>query len=740
MRIEQYFLMTDYSLWEVILNGDSPVLTIVVDVSAATSVFAVFAKLHVSSHPNTDSLSNAVIYSFFASQSTSPQLDNEDLKQIDVDDLEEIDLRWQMAMLTMRAKRKGHFPRECRSPMDSKRSGATEPQRRTASLSPSKPAQDLFHINRPSAPIIEDRVSDSEDESVTNDRQSIPSFVQSSEQVKIPRHSVQPVEAPIQDATLKLTSPKSNSSSKRKNRKTCFVCRSVDHLIKDCDYLPKKKAQPTPRNYAQEVLTQSMPVSITAVRPGNPQYSLKDKGVINNGCSRHMTGNMSYLSDFEELNGGYVSFEGNPKGGKISGKGKIKTGKSEGKVDEGFLVGYSVNSKAFRNKDGDSAFDGKEHEVDTKKPESAVNVSPSSSAQSGKQDDKTKKKAKGKSSVESFTGNRDLNVEFEDHSDNSSNGVNAAGFIVPTARQNSSNSTNPFSAAGPSNTSASPTYGKSSFKDASLVPDNPDMLKMEDITYSDHENVGVEADFNNLETSIIVSPIPITRTHKDHPVSQIIGDLSLTTQTRSMTRVIEDQGGLSQIFNDDFHTCMFACFLLQEEPKRVHQALKDPSWIEAMQEELLQFKMQKVWILVYLPHGKRAIGTKWVYKNKKDERGVGNTMLKSFPLLVKKFPLPEYFPLLVKKEFSDSYEAPKEVLGTSSASEGSTKKKGRTVAVTTEDMQERRNDVKARITFLLALPDEHQLRFSKYKTAQELWGAILKTFGGNEATKKTKKN
>nr|GEW82893.1 ribonuclease H-like domain-containing protein [Tanacetum cinerariifolium] len=55
-------------------------------------------------------------------------------------------------------------------------------------------------------------------------------------------------------------------------------------------------------------------------------------------------------------------------------------------------------------------------------------------------------------------------------------------------------------------------------------------------------------------------------------------------------------------------------------------------------------------------------------------------------------------------------------------------------------MQKRRNDVKARTTLLLALPNEHQLRFSKYKTAQELWAAILKTFGGNGATKKTKKN
>nr|GEW27234.1 hypothetical protein [Tanacetum cinerariifolium] len=100
----------------------------------------------------------------------------------------------------------------------------------------------------------------------------------------------------------------------------------------------------------------------------------------------------------------------------------------------------------------------------------------------------------------------------------------------------------------------------------------------------------------------------------------------------------------------------------------------------------------------------------------------------------------EHYALWEVIEFGDCYKAPQEVSGTSSASEGSAKKKRRIVAVTTEDMQKRRNDVKARTTLLLALPDEHQLRFSKYKTAQELQGAILKTFGGNEATKKTKNN
>nr|GEU60474.1 retrovirus-related Pol polyprotein from transposon TNT 1-94 [Tanacetum cinerariifolium] len=97
----------------------------------------------------------------------------------------------------------------------------------------------------------------------------------------------------------------------------------------------------------------------------------------------------------------------------------------------------------------------------------------------------------------------------------------------------------------------------------------------------------------------------------------------------------------------------------------------------------------------------------------------------------------EHYALWEVIEFRDSYEAPKDGAATGSTSDG---KKGRTIAVITKDMQKRRNDVKVRTTLLLALPDEHQLRFSKYKTTQELWAAILKTFGGNEATKKNKKN
>nr|GFC87599.1 hypothetical protein [Tanacetum cinerariifolium] len=135
------------------------------------------------------------------------------------------------------------------------------------------------------------------------------------------------------------------------------------------------------------------------------------------------------------------------------------------------------------------------------------------------------------------------------------NNFTAADPLVSAAELNFTNSTNDFSAAGPSN---------------AVMPN------LEDLSHN-ADDVGAEADTNNMESIISISPIPTTRIHKDHPTSQIIGDLFSTTQTKSMTRGVRDQGKISQMFNEDFHTCMFACFLSQEEPKRIHQALKDPS-------------------------------------------------------------------------------------------------------------------------------------------------------------------
>ncbi|GJX61306.1 putative ribonuclease H-like domain-containing protein [Tanacetum coccineum] len=157
--------------------------------------------------------------------------------------------------------------------------------------------------------------------------------------------------------------------------------------------------------------------------------------------------------------------------------------------------------------------------------------------------------------------------------------------------------------------------------------DDQNMPELEDIVYSDDdEDVGAKADMNNLDTFMPVSSIPTTRIHKDHPVAQIIRDLNSAPQTRRMTKNLEEHGLFSSVLqrtnHKDFQNYLFACFLSQEESKKVVQVLKDPSWIEAMQEELLQFKLQEVWTLVELPNGKRTIGTKWVFRKKKDERGL----------------------------------------------------------------------------------------------------------------------
>ncbi|GJT70566.1 hypothetical protein Tco_1029852 [Tanacetum coccineum] len=125
-----------------------------------------------------------------------------------------------------------------------------------------------------------------------------------------------------------------------------------------------------------------------------------------------------------------------------------------------------------------------------------------------------------------------------------------------------------------------------------------------------------------------VSPILTTRIHKDHPKEQIIGDPHSAPQTRRMTKSSQEHAMVSYIKKQrrtnhkDYQKCLFAYFLSQIEPKKVTQALIDSSWMEAMQDELLQFRLQKVWRLVDLHKGKHAIGTKWVYRNKKDKRGI----------------------------------------------------------------------------------------------------------------------
>ena len=123
------------------------------------------------------------------------------------------------------------------------------------------------------------------------------------------------------------------------------------------------------------------------------------------------------------------------------------------------------------------------------------------------------------------------------------------------------------------------------------------------------ESTVVTQDVQNLQPSPTNAIVPYKGNlyyHRSHPHDQIIGNIEDGVITRSQAK----------------HICLFAGFLSLHQPTKYQEALRDNSWVEAMQEELLQFKLQEVWSLVPLPSGKSPIGTKWVFKNKTDERGI----------------------------------------------------------------------------------------------------------------------
>ncbi|GKF07422.1 putative ribonuclease H-like domain-containing protein, partial [Tanacetum coccineum] len=106
-------------------------------------------------------------------------------------------------------------------------------------------------------------------------------------------------------------------------------------------------------------------------------------------------------------------------------------------------------------------------------------------------------------------------------------------------------------------------------------------------------------DLNNLASTMEVSPVATKPINTIHPQSPIIGDHTSVVQMRSKvnkTTIVE--------------------------PRSVAQALEDPSWVDAMQEEMQQFKFQNVWVLIDLPEDKYATGTKWILKDKRDAKDI----------------------------------------------------------------------------------------------------------------------
>ncbi|GJX11152.1 putative ribonuclease H-like domain-containing protein [Tanacetum coccineum] len=435
---------------------------------------------------------------------TSPQLENEDFQQIDEDDLEELDLRWKVAMLIVRVRkfiqktgrnmdfkekrhvsldkskitcynchRKGHFTRECRSGKESWekiycKQCKEQLHQQIASFHHRHCSSVLLTMSKISLSVFDVRSSD-EESTPANDRFSKADGF----------HAVPPL------ITWNFLTPRADIS---------FADDEDD---------------------VSEVQIVS-PVKINETQTGNLKILLQDHTVVDSSCSSHMTRNKAYLSDYEDYNGGFMVLEVIPK------EVRVKVHK--------ILIRSSVSTATTPYVSAVSTPIG-------------ANAGESSFVYLG-----------GKIPIDASTlPNDDLPIDPN----------------MPDLEYDS----NAFSNDGIFNGAY------------------------------DDENVGAVADFNNMDDTINVSPIPTLRIHKDHPKDQILGDPKSAVQTRGKIQKASSaqQALVSYISKQnrtnhkDHQNCLLACFLSQEEPKNISQSLQDESWV---------------------------IGTKWVFKNKRDERSI----------------------------------------------------------------------------------------------------------------------
>nr|GEX62524.1 copia protein [Tanacetum cinerariifolium] len=348
-----------------------------------------------------------------------------------------------------------------------------------------------------------------------NVHKDVPSFAQSPELVKSPRHSGLLSPPPMSVAPSVPFRTHSPSKGSKKTKKTYFVCKSETHLIKDYDFHARKLVQ---KSYASRDIHKqyaSINHSKFPLHKVSVAASFKSQPVLTTAARTVSTVKPNFSKTRPNIASYAVSKYKLPFRRPFPRHPSSKPSISSPRVSVAKPSAVSV----AQNNHGKWVWRPK-HDDDIQKSVSPDIHSSSCGDKTRKQGDKTENKDKGKSPAVTIIGFRNLNEEFEECINNSSNEVNAAGSLVSTDGLNFTNNTNDFSAA---------------------VPSNAAMPNLEDPSHN-ADDVGAKADINNMESIISVSPIPTTRIHKDHLTSQIIGDLSSTTQTRSMARAVRDQG------------------------------------------------------------------------------------------------------------------------------------------------------------------------------------------------------
>nr|GEU29761.1 ribonuclease H-like domain, reverse transcriptase, RNA-dependent DNA polymerase [Tanacetum cinerariifolium] len=329
----------------------------------------------------------------------------------------------------------------------------------------------------------------------------------------------------------------------------------------------------------------------TRVDYGHPQQALKNKGRVESGCSRHMTGNKAYLADYQEINdGGFVGF-GSCRG-KITRKGPQDTNGNAATQDnvdarkevhdQHYIVLLLCSSIffTFKSSDDKAADDKPKDDTGSKTVEKPAN----------KEDQAYKDELDRLMSQEKEASDAadTIRKEFEQGCMDQSGATKAGStksYITVSNLVNAAITLETFSAGGPSSPHPDVFIPANTLlhvdQNDSQIPDLEDTVELK------------KADFNKMESSTIVSPIPTHKVYINHPKDQILGDPKSAVQTRGMAKKSSGAHAFVSYIHKqrrtnykDYENCFFACFLSQIEPK------------------------------------KKAIRTKWVYRNKKDERDI----------------------------------------------------------------------------------------------------------------------
>ncbi|GJW85562.1 hypothetical protein Tco_0158707 [Tanacetum coccineum] len=348
------------------------------------------------------------------------------------------------------------------------------------------------------------------------------------------------------------------------------------------------------------------------VNLGNPQQALKYKGMFDSGCSRHMTGNKALLTDYQDMMG-FCCLWGNY----LDGGSQL--GKFDGKaVGKGYSwVSYNLAHEFFKGQGPNWLFD-----IDSLT--NSMNYQPVSAGNqtnknAGPQETNGNTCLKKNVDVgQTEEENVSTQQYIKDYS-RTSKRFEQVSYDMPWTELFSIDVGSVKEATGVINAARKDLILLVHLGLLVLLDQQVDHhlfllvdLFRIDVANLPHDplmpgiwrillkisNLGAEADFNNMEPSTVVSPIPTTRVHSTHPKAQIIGDPKSAIQTRGMTKKnFREHTMISYIQKQrrtnhkDFQNYLFACFLSQHELTKISQALDDESWVEAMQEEQLQFKI-----------------------------------------------------------------------------------------------------------------------------------------------------